>query len=108
MVYSSVSHKPRKRLCSRRARKWPLCNRLRNEFPDLRFSVSHTTRKPRPTEVDGREYHFIDTPTFEEMIRLGASCRFSTFVEPQKEWYVTTSRASSVPGASVIAARSGS
>jgi guanylate kinase len=54
------------------AGKTTLCNRLRNEFPDLRFSVSHTTRKPRPTEVDGREYHFIDTPTFEEMIRLGA------------------------------------
>lgn len=54
------------------AGKTSLCNRLRNEFPDLRFSVSHTTRRPRPTEVDGREYHFVDTPTFEQMIRAGA------------------------------------
>ncbi|MFO0758686.1 MAG: guanylate kinase [Byssovorax sp.] len=54
------------------AGKTTLCNRLRGEFPDLRFSVSHTTRKPRPTEVDGREYHFVDTKTFEEMVRLGA------------------------------------
>jgi guanylate kinase len=54
------------------AGKTTLCNRLRGEFPDLRFSVSHTTRKPRPTEVDGREYHFVDTPTFEEMIRHGS------------------------------------
>jgi guanylate kinase len=54
------------------AGKTTLCNRLRNEFPGLRFSVSHTTRKPRPTEVDGREYHFVDRPTFEQMIRAGS------------------------------------
>jgi guanylate kinase len=54
------------------AGKTTLCNRLRGEFPELRFSVSHTTRKPRPTEVDGREYHFIDTGTFEQMVRIGA------------------------------------
>ncbi len=54
------------------AGKTTLCNRLRSEFPDLRFSISHTTRKPRPTEVDGREYHFIDAAAFEQMIRISA------------------------------------
>lgn len=54
------------------AGKTTLCNRLRGEFPDLRFSVSHTTRAPRPTEVNGREYHFIDEETFQEMVRIGA------------------------------------
>lgn len=54
------------------AGKTTLCNRLRSEFADLRFSVSHTTRKPRPTEVDGREYHFVDTSTFEQMLRAGS------------------------------------
>lgn len=54
------------------AGKTTLCNRLRGEFPDLRFSISHTTRKPRPTEIDGREYHFVDEGTFEQMIRAGA------------------------------------
>jgi guanylate kinase len=54
------------------AGKTTLCGRLRGEFEGLRFSVSHTTRRPRPTEVDGREYHFLDEPTFEQMIRLGA------------------------------------
>jgi len=54
------------------AGKTTLCSRLRGEFPDLRFSVSHTTRKPRPTEVDGREYHFVEQATFEQMIRIGA------------------------------------
>ncbi len=50
------------------AGKTTLCNRLREEFPQLRFSVSHTTRKPRPNEVDGREYHFTDKETFTRMI----------------------------------------
>lgn len=54
------------------AGKTTLCNRLRGEFPDLRFSVSHTTRSPRPTEVDGREYHFVETARFEAMVREGA------------------------------------
>jgi guanylate kinase len=54
------------------AGKTTLGNHLRAEFPDLRFSVSHTTRKPRPSEVDGREYHFVDAATFEQMARAGA------------------------------------
>jgi guanylate kinase len=60
------------------AGKTTLCNRLREEFTDLRFSVSHTTRRPRPkrdghaAEVDGREYHFVDVPAFEQMVRMGA------------------------------------
>ncbi len=53
------------------AGKTTLCSRLRAEFPDLRFSVSHTTRAPRETEVDGREYHFVDQQTFERAIAAG-------------------------------------
>jgi guanylate kinase len=33
----------------------------------LRFSVSHTTREPRPGETDGVEYHFVDRPAFERL-----------------------------------------
>lgn len=36
--------------------------------PDLAYSVSHTTRRPRKGEVDGRDYHFVDEPTFRRMI----------------------------------------
>ena len=39
---------------------------------DLRFSVSATTRGPRPGEVDGVSYYFIDKERFEEMIREDA------------------------------------
>lgn len=35
---------------------------------DCCFSVSATTRKPRPTEVDGREYFFVEPDRFKEMI----------------------------------------
>ncbi|MGB1277121.1 MAG: guanylate kinase, partial [Nannocystaceae bacterium] len=44
-----------------------LCNRLREAFPRLGFSVSYTTRKPRKGEQDGVDYHFVDEPTFAEM-----------------------------------------
>jgi guanylate kinase len=35
--------------------------------PDLRFSISYTTRPQRSNEVDGRDYHFIDTAEFEKL-----------------------------------------
>lgn len=39
--------------------------------PRLRLSVSHTTRAPRPGEVDGREYFFVDAPRFIAMRDAG-------------------------------------
>jgi guanylate kinase len=46
-----------------------LVNELRRLVPGLDFSVSYTTRAPRGSEEDGREYHFITREQFEEMIR---------------------------------------
>jgi guanylate kinase len=46
-----------------------LVNRLRKLVPDLDFSVSYTTRAPRGTEQDGREYFFVPRAEFEEMAR---------------------------------------
>ena len=37
----------------------------------LVLSISHTTRKPRGQEQQGREYHFVDEPTFRAMIQAG-------------------------------------
>jgi len=37
--------------------------------PPLHFSVSHTTRKMRPGEQNGREYHFVTAAEFQEMVR---------------------------------------
>ena len=39
---------------------------------ELVLSVSHTTRMPRPGEVDGRDYHFLDAEAFRRMIDDGA------------------------------------
>jgi len=50
------------------AGKTTLCTRLRGEFPQLRFSVSYTTRSPRPGELHGREYYFVDRGVFSEMV----------------------------------------
>jgi guanylate kinase len=52
------------------AGKSTLTGRLRERVGNLRFSVSHTTRRRRPNELDGREYHFVSRETFERLIQL--------------------------------------
>ncbi len=44
---------------------------LRRRIPDLMFSVSVTTRAPRPGEVDGVDYRFVDADRFQRMIDRG-------------------------------------
>ncbi|MDW4496526.1 guanylate kinase [Sulfitobacter sp. D35] len=53
------------------AGKSTLARRLRDWDPDIVFSISATTRAPRPGEVDGREYHFSDEATFKQMVDDG-------------------------------------
>ena len=48
--------------------KTTLAHRLRAQFPEAKFSVSYTTRAPRGAEVNGRDYHFVDTNTFRDMV----------------------------------------
>ncbi|MCE0458517.1 MULTISPECIES: guanylate kinase [Curtobacterium] len=42
---------------------------IRQHYPDVNLSVSATTRKPRPGEVDGVHYYFVDDDEFDRMIR---------------------------------------
>ncbi|MGO1950726.1 MAG: guanylate kinase [Mycobacteriaceae bacterium] len=44
---------------------------LRSSVPDLFFSVSWTTRDPRPGEVDGRDYHYVSIDRFREEVDSG-------------------------------------
>lgn len=53
------------------AGKTTLTNALRQRFPGIRFSVSHTTRPARATEQDGREYHFVSHEAFHRLIAQG-------------------------------------
>jgi guanylate kinase len=48
-----------------------LAERVLRAVPDLAFSVSYTTRRRRSGEEDGREYHFVDEPTFDSMVAAG-------------------------------------
>lgn len=53
------------------AGKSTLAQRLVRTVPGLIFSISFTTRKPRPGEVDGQDYFFIDDDRFDAMVREG-------------------------------------
>ena len=51
--------------------KGTVCNLLREKHPELAYSISATTRQPRPGEVDGVNYYFYDKAKFEDMIEAG-------------------------------------
>jgi guanylate kinase len=53
------------------AGKTTLSRLLLERDPAIDLSISVTTRPPRPGEVDGRDYHFIDRAKFEAMIKAG-------------------------------------
>ncbi|KAI9190198.1 guanylate kinase [Blastocladiella emersonii ATCC 22665] len=59
-----------------------LLTRLFKEFPNaFGFSVSHTTRKPRPGEVDGINYNFVTREQFTELIGQGAFIEHAEFAK---------------------------
>src|SRR5207248_8801404 len=76
------------------AGKTSLCQELVSQLPDLRYSVSYTSRKPRPAEIADRHYHFVDEATFRDMIKEGAFLEwaevygnlYGTPRAPIKEW----------------------
>jgi guanylate kinase len=53
------------------AGKSTLTAKLLDEDRNIRLSVSYTTRAPRPGEVDGRDYHFVDRAGFMGMLKRG-------------------------------------
>jgi guanylate kinase len=54
------------------AGKTTLTRMLLERCPELRFSVSHTTRTARTNEVDGRDYHFVDRGGFMDLVATEA------------------------------------
>ena len=68
-----------------------LLKRLMNEYPTaFAFSVSHTTRKPRNGEVNGREYHFVER---EEMLKAIENSEFIENAEFSGNLYGTSKKA---------------
>lgn len=57
-----------------------LLNRLLSEFPDkFGFSVSHTTRSPRPGELHGKQYFFVTHQKFKDLIQEEAFIEYAEF-----------------------------
>jgi guanylate kinase len=59
------------------AGKTSLVNSLLTARPGLKVSVSHTTRKPRANEVEGREYYFVTLAQFHELIKQNAFLEYA-------------------------------
>jgi guanylate kinase len=69
------------------AGKTTLCRALRQRIPNLRYSVSTTTRPPRPGEREGIDYFFTDQKTFEAGIREG---RWAEWARVHDHYYGTS------------------
>jgi guanylate kinase len=66
-----------------------LVNKIRQIIPNLEFSISYTTRKPRGKERNGREYFFVTREQFQQMIAAG---EFLEYAEVFSEDYYGTAR----------------
>ncbi len=76
------------------AGKTTLSRQLLEREPDMVMSVSVTTRKPRPGETDGKDYHFISRAQFDEMVKNGELLEYAevfgngygTPIKPVQDW----------------------
>lgn len=71
------------------AGKTSLCRELFKSFPDMKESVSYTTRTPRAGEVEGEAYHFVSNEVFERMVAEDA---FAEWAEVHGNRYGTALR----------------
>jgi guanylate kinase len=72
------------------AGKTTLCHEVRSRVPDLYYSVSYTTRTPRPGEVNGTDFHFVSTAEF---IAMRDRDEFAEWAEVHGHLYGTPARA---------------
>ncbi len=59
--------------------KTTVCRAALERDPRLRFSVSHTTRKPREKEHDGVDYHFVSSEQFHELVKSDAFLEYAEY-----------------------------
>jgi len=69
------------------AGKTSLVKALLARDPSVRFSISYTTRKPRPSEVNGRDYFFVTEPQFVELAKRNAFLEHARVFD---NWYGTS------------------
>ena len=73
-----------------------IVRRVLEADPQVRFSISHTTRAPRAGEKNGVDYFFVDEPRFRAMIEDGAFLEYAIY---QKHFYGTSRAAVDEPTA---------
>lgn len=71
------------------AGKTTLCREVRSVVPDLAYSVSYTTRAPRPGEMEGVDFHFVSEALFREMM---AGNEFAEWAVVHGNLYGTSAR----------------
>jgi guanylate kinase len=71
------------------AGKTTLCKGITDSLENLTHSISYTTRKPRPGEIDGRDYFFVAADRFRDMVRAGD---FAEYAEVHTNLYGTSKR----------------
>ena len=49
--------------------KTTLTKKIEKNNPNFKISISHTTRIPRPNEIDGKDYYFVDTDKFNLLVK---------------------------------------
>jgi guanylate kinase len=71
------------------AGKTSLCRAITGSLEDLTHSISYATRKPRPGEIDGRDYYFVSQGRFRDMVQAGD---FAEWAEVHSNLYGTSRR----------------
>ncbi len=71
------------------AGKTTLCRAATDSLEQLTHSISYATRKPRPGEIDGRDYYFVSQERFQQMIQAGD---FAEWAEVHSNLYGTSRR----------------
>jgi guanylate kinase len=69
------------------AGKTSLCRALTGSLENLTHSISYTTRKPRPLEIDGRDYYFVTEDRFRDMVKAGD---FAEWAQVHSNYYGTS------------------
>jgi len=72
------------------AGKTSLCREIRKVVANLGYSISHTTRPPRPGEVEGHDFYFVGEPAFQAMAERG---EFAEWARVHGNLYGTSARA---------------
>ena len=52
------------------AGKTTITKKIQQKYQSFKISVSHTTRKPRPNEIDGVDYYFVSEDKFKNLIEI--------------------------------------